>query len=342
MNFANVNIDEVIGYISHMRFLHPKHIALWFPTPLDGKEVEIGDVGYIYKGAFRRLFNATVDAFDDMNEDRAPDGHKPIPFQPDTDVVTVEKCEVIEQDIPCCSSNKVTVGYTQRESNECVYKLFVALILSEVRYLSFDLTKKGSGNAYVLISPAPVEERVLHPSKHDLWKRYFEQNYKDWLKFGEKLLGRPMKAEELIFVRGWVKSSKWVIATLSEKATYHLDIDMSHTIKATLTLRGQELPDSVRCGTDLSEAYARVRLEQFGDAGEDGRANPRTRCLFFCGFRMEREFFVRKIVASAEPRSPPRKGPEEADGHVLTSTNDEDDRSEVNVRCTYVLRRLVH
>lgn len=31
--------------------------ALWFPEPLAGGEVQIGDVGYMHEGAFIRLFN---------------------------------------------------------------------------------------------------------------------------------------------------------------------------------------------------------------------------------------------------------------------------------------------
>lgn len=36
--------------------------ALWCPEPWDYDEVKLGDVGYLWRGAFYRLFNATLAA----------------------------------------------------------------------------------------------------------------------------------------------------------------------------------------------------------------------------------------------------------------------------------------
>lgn len=41
--------------------------ALWHPSPLDGlHHISIGDVGYLYNGAFIRIFNATL-PWDDLS-----------------------------------------------------------------------------------------------------------------------------------------------------------------------------------------------------------------------------------------------------------------------------------
>jgi hypothetical protein len=54
--------------------------ALWSPEPLDG-EVRIGDVGHIDEyGAFRRLFNVTVDAEHPLNRGGLPDNFVPLRF----------------------------------------------------------------------------------------------------------------------------------------------------------------------------------------------------------------------------------------------------------------------
>lgn len=58
-----------------------KHgLPLWEPEPAwqDG-EVKIGDVGYIRRGRFARLFNAVVPLGDASNAlHGVPDGHSPI------------------------------------------------------------------------------------------------------------------------------------------------------------------------------------------------------------------------------------------------------------------------
>lgn len=97
-----------------------------------------------------------------------------------------------------------------------------------------------------MVAPAAVDEKVLKPEKWEDWKTYFQENYKSWLKFAETLLGRQMKVEEIIFVRGWVKSSKWAIATLHDRGEYILDLDMSHNLTAALRCPGEDLPDDVR------------------------------------------------------------------------------------------------
>ena len=44
--------------------------ALWKPNPIEGvyNQVSIGDVGYIYEGAFVRMFNVTLPWDDESNK----------------------------------------------------------------------------------------------------------------------------------------------------------------------------------------------------------------------------------------------------------------------------------
>ena len=53
---------------------------LWYPDPEDSGEVEIGDVGYIHQGRFRRIFNAVTQ--EGVNADMRPDGFQPLSFPP--------------------------------------------------------------------------------------------------------------------------------------------------------------------------------------------------------------------------------------------------------------------
>lgn len=54
--------------LSHLRHGLP----LWIPEPSEGADAIIGDVGYIYKGCFYRLFNATLPEDDPVNAGEVP------------------------------------------------------------------------------------------------------------------------------------------------------------------------------------------------------------------------------------------------------------------------------
>jgi hypothetical protein len=53
--------------------------ALWEPSPRNpDKPVQVGDVGFIRKGKFHRLFNALLPADDPSHECGVPEYHEPL------------------------------------------------------------------------------------------------------------------------------------------------------------------------------------------------------------------------------------------------------------------------
>jgi hypothetical protein len=64
--YAKALIQKLHGY------------PLWEPDPGSYAAVEIADVGYISRGAFIKLFNASKDANDPSNRLGLPDGHTPL------------------------------------------------------------------------------------------------------------------------------------------------------------------------------------------------------------------------------------------------------------------------
>ena len=53
--------------------------ALWEPSPGESyTSVEIGDVGFIDKGRFHRLFNILLSGDDPSHQDGVPQGHEPL------------------------------------------------------------------------------------------------------------------------------------------------------------------------------------------------------------------------------------------------------------------------
>lgn len=80
MNSSNPAASQVDSYVQQMRSVNPGFLPIWNPSPFRGQEVQIGDVGYIYKGSFRRLFNVNYGASHVYNQGTVPDKFQP--FEP--------------------------------------------------------------------------------------------------------------------------------------------------------------------------------------------------------------------------------------------------------------------
>lgn len=68
------------------QLLQLKHgYALWSPEPWAYSEVQVGDVGYIWRGSFYRLFNVILGSeHPDNKRFGVPDGFKPLNVPPDS------------------------------------------------------------------------------------------------------------------------------------------------------------------------------------------------------------------------------------------------------------------
>lgn len=84
---------------------------LWYPEPTKDGVIEIGDIGYIDDGSFRRLFNALCDEKDPVNEAGVPSGFVRLRF-PDT--LRHRKSGIVEPGTPLTSNSvqmhKVELG----------------------------------------------------------------------------------------------------------------------------------------------------------------------------------------------------------------------------------------
>jgi len=64
----------------HLALTLPDHgHALWDPNPTrQDRPVQVGDVGFIRRGKFHRLFNALLPAGDPSHDLGVPEHHKPL------------------------------------------------------------------------------------------------------------------------------------------------------------------------------------------------------------------------------------------------------------------------
>lgn len=150
---------------------------------------------------------------------------------------------------------------------------------------------------------------TLKESKLDAWKEYAERHIQSWVNLAENLFAMKMKPEELILVRGYVKTTRWVIVALHKRSTYELYIDLSSDIHATLTSIAKDVhedirPSDVRCGFDVYGPRAdRIRNairsidRPLPDSFRDG--DPCTRCVFVKGLKVENNFWAQRRVVVA-------------------------------------------
>lgn len=142
----------------------------------------------------------------------------------------------------------------------------------------------------------------------DDWKAYMEKHHKEWIKYAEFEFATKMKSDEIILIRGWIKTKKWVIATMESAGNYSLDIETTGYMQATLKLDNKEIVGGVRYGSDRSSAQERTLRDlaaQMGQIVDPEFKTPRTRCLFILGLKLEKDFWApKRIVAAGEPRDP--------------------------------------
>lgn len=170
------------------------------------------------------------------------------------------------------------------------------------------------GTSFVLLAPQDlIVGRTIKQSKLDAWKEYAERHYQNWVNYTEDLFAAKVKSEELVLVRGWVKTPKWVVATLHRRGVYELYVDLAEELSATLTFAGKDVSKDtqlgeVRFGADVSGVRAdmvreiiRTNGRPLPDCFRDG--DPCTRCLFVKGLKVENGFWTpRRVVAAASHR----------------------------------------
>ncbi|KAG5652185.1 hypothetical protein H0H81_005984 [Sphagnurus paluster] len=69
-------------YNKELTVLRKGH-ALYHPEPVNGRPVEIGDVGFIVAGSFQFLFSATGGADDPVQVHGVPEGFVPLELSPE-------------------------------------------------------------------------------------------------------------------------------------------------------------------------------------------------------------------------------------------------------------------
>ncbi|EED83585.1 predicted protein [Postia placenta Mad-698-R] len=252
---------------------------LWEPEPKEETEVEIGDVGYLRQGGFYRMFNALRDPQDPLNTAVGT----PQDFEKFT-------CEAMQ---PHRVDNAIAPGPV---ASKTLRKIPVS---EELNVHSIYECTDDQGALLLLETPA-IREQLIKLRK---LKNYFSKNISNWHTFAAEELGLDKKPEDIIFVRGWVKTTRWAMAVFTNQAK-----------SAKISFEGDfALPAPASFSLSVSEHIAphfdcrsgpRDRLHGAGQHPLPDPSWPADRCIFLHYIRLKkRSLLPDTIEAAAEPSS---------------------------------------
>ncbi|OCH86479.1 hypothetical protein OBBRIDRAFT_783187 [Obba rivulosa] len=162
-------------------------LPLWDPEPTTHGKVHIGDVGYIYRGAFFRLFNT-------MSE----------PTDPKNFGLTVPDC-----------FTKLTLTTEDLEYYDACAIQAAALCSRTITARCVEAGLQASRDqGAMLIMSDDAERREVHPNL--CMPQYMRKDYQHWLRLARDVRGHDLKQDEIYFIRGTVKTSTWAVAAFHQ------------------------------------------------------------------------------------------------------------------------------
>ncbi|OCH86840.1 WD40 repeat-like protein [Obba rivulosa] len=175
-------------------------MPLWVPEPTANSEVEIGDVGYLYKGRFYRLFNATLPASDPIFEENGcPGGTAYQPFQAQSTAMF---------DLPDAIPPKSTLYCKSLRQLQIDGQAATPVVGGG---LSFQYT---GGRGAILVLEDGAVNKELHEGRR--LANYMRQNYESWNEWAQEKLPEGIEHDDIIFVRGWMKTTQWAVAAFAD------------------------------------------------------------------------------------------------------------------------------
>ncbi|KZT65360.1 hypothetical protein DAEQUDRAFT_530972 [Daedalea quercina L-15889] len=184
--YAHALADEDYGY------------PLWDPGyEQKAGEVEIGDVGFIEKGRFVRLFNVMQRPDDELNALRGvPEGFRQL---------TID-----EKHISTSSINRDSFW------SKHITKVEAKATAGAGSTFDASLTYKAtSSSGAILHLPTGYAEERQVSERSMIMHEYLRRNYEHWHRYIQQSQKFTVAENDLLFVRGWVKTADWIVAAFA-------------------------------------------------------------------------------------------------------------------------------
>ncbi|EKM58801.1 uncharacterized protein PHACADRAFT_88684 [Phanerochaete carnosa HHB-10118-sp] len=197
--------DEI--YSSCLQTLHLGH-ALWYPEPHETGEPQICDVGFIHEGAFIRLFN-----FDpDLSQEKKVKFWEP-PFTI-TEPLSRNLLRVDRRQRPLVPAHYCSHGV---ESKQMQASANVTAGANVSAALTANYTCKATQGAILELNSNAYTETLF---ENQALEKYIVRNHDTWYTYATETLGHRLKRENLVVVRGWVKTeADWAAVAFGNVST---------------------------------------------------------------------------------------------------------------------------
>ncbi|KIP05413.1 hypothetical protein PHLGIDRAFT_119848 [Phlebiopsis gigantea 11061_1 CR5-6] len=181
---------------------------LWRPESERHQGVEVGDVGFLSDGCFVRIFNALLPSTHPVNAGGVPEGFTCLNEGLESRVETVATRSI---STPSVSS--------QLEVGDGVY---VSSVPATSRFLW-----SGKRGAMVFLVDPGTQKTIAHTTI----RNYIHTNYASWVALAAAR-GLDLSNEGIVFISGWMKTSRWALATFSK--TDHEPVELHVTPQMTM------------------------------------------------------------------------------------------------------------
>ncbi|KAI0369524.1 hypothetical protein BV20DRAFT_353149 [Pilatotrama ljubarskyi] len=193
--------DIYAEQLMHLGYGYP----LWIPDPApEAAQVQIGDVGWVNDGEFVPLFNAPRGENDAQPRGGVPVDHVPLETR---DLTIPGPRDKIWQPVLCSRSiRKVEVSGGMSASVPSS---------SPSCEVNFNFECTDDAGALLFLSPSGRTQDIL--SRRRILD-YMETHFDHWLEFANDRLGLGLREEQIMFVSGTTKTSRWGVAAFKGKA----------------------------------------------------------------------------------------------------------------------------
>ena len=193
--------------------LSDKGFAPWLPCPVD-----IAEVGYVVRGGWIPLFNASKKAGDVLNKLGVPNGYCPL------DVGELNT-RMLSSVFPITNERGTSLEFGIKGSNAAMCVLFSVLTVIATYILIWESSAATSAEAQYTFTSSKQEGAILVPGgnidtadvlEHSRYIRYIRENFASWLEFSNKRHNRGIRLIDLVLVTGWHKTASWACAAFSQ------------------------------------------------------------------------------------------------------------------------------
>ncbi|GBE87703.1 hypothetical protein SCP_1103800 [Sparassis crispa] len=248
---------------------------LWHPP----SDVHIGDVGFMSKGGFYRLFNAFEDKDHPLNKPYTLKDF--IPFSYDASKLRRQE-RAIPEDHLCSPSIKIS----RAADLPGTYRVECA---------------RNEKGAFLFFKDAVCEEILPHEELTE----YIQANWKSWLEISG--MGMELDAKDLVFVRGHIKTSDWALSANDSAERCSTAVVQEQSSKDASTLFVIVMNNSF-----MELRYGPLRKAST-DETDSGRVE-HNQCLFLLCVLLDG--VAEPERGSSSPSSPQEQNGYDADGDV--------------------------